>query len=212
MHIENHDVVSRIKDLFAPDGGAEREHNARPGTLGFGLIHYALVRNLKPIHALAIGSRYGYIPSIISMALKENGQGCLDFVDANYDDVQNGFAKAFGGTGSWIDGGDRFTALGLQDVVKMHVMRSEEFFQRCDKSYDYIYLDADHSYLGCQFDLGAALRVAAPAALITLHDILVSGEPFGVDRVFSELDSRSFNVMIIPVWPGLGIIQRRGPA
>jgi hypothetical protein len=212
MHLEDKEIVNQIKWMFAPDGGAEREHNARPGTLGFGLIHYALVRNLKPVHALAIGSRYGYIPSIISLALKENGQGCLDFVDANYDDARDGFARAFGGTGFWIEGGERFTLMGLQEVIKIHLMRSEDFFQECNKIYDYIYLDADHSYHGCRFDLDAVLGIASPAALITLHDILVSGDPFGVDRVFSELDRNTYNTMIIPVWPGLGIIQRKETA
>lgn len=86
--LEDQNLVGQIKELFAPDGGAEREHNAALGSLGFGLIHYALVRNLKPDNALVIGSRTGYIPVIIALALLDNGRGRLDFVDANYDDAQ----------------------------------------------------------------------------------------------------------------------------
>ncbi len=52
--IEDEQVVAQIKALFAPDGGAEREHNATDGTLGFGLIHYGFVRNLKPARALGM--------------------------------------------------------------------------------------------------------------------------------------------------------------
>lgn len=37
--LEDREVVSNIKERFAPDGGAEREHNARDGTSGFGSIH-----------------------------------------------------------------------------------------------------------------------------------------------------------------------------
>jgi hypothetical protein len=34
--LEDQSILSQIKESFAPDGAAEREHNARPGSAGFG--------------------------------------------------------------------------------------------------------------------------------------------------------------------------------
>ena len=76
--LEDQSILSQIKESFAPDGAAEREHNARPDSAGFGSIHYSLITNLRPERVLAIGSRHGYVPSIIALALKANGAGKLD--------------------------------------------------------------------------------------------------------------------------------------
>ena len=95
--LEDQSILSQIKNSFAPDGAAEREHNAQPDSAGFGSIHYGLVTNLKPQRVLAIGSRHGYVPSILALALKANGSGAIDFVDANYSDTTHGVDVAFGG-------------------------------------------------------------------------------------------------------------------
>src|SRR5262245_50460345 len=95
--LEDQSVLAKLKEAFAPDGAAEREHNARPDSAGFGLIHYGLVTNLRPERVLVIGSRHGYVPSMLGLALKANGSGTIDFVDANYSDTIHGEEIAFGG-------------------------------------------------------------------------------------------------------------------
>ncbi len=209
MTLENPEIVARIKQIFAPDGGAEREHNATAGSLGFGLIHYSLITNIKPTWVLAIGSRYGYIPSIMGLALKTNGAGKLDFVDANYDDSVHGFTTAFGGVGYWTEPEKSFSSLGLEETVRIHIMRTADFFEHCEANYGYIYIDGDHSYEGCLFDFEHALKVAEPGAYFVLHDVLVDQPGFGVNRVFNELNTNSFDKTLISVWPGLAIIRRK---
>jgi hypothetical protein len=207
--LEDTELVAKLKSLFAPDGGAEREHNAAEGTLGFGAIHYSLVANLKPQRALVIGSRYGYIPAVIALALGDGGGG-VDFVDANYSDGIHGFEKAFGGVGHW--GGDasaRFAGSGLEDLIHVHIARSEEFFAGCQARYGYVYLDGDHSYQGCRFDFEQAVRFAEDNALITLHDAAVTDPAFGVGRLFQELDPELYGKILVPTWPGLAIVQVR---
>lgn len=209
-YLEDQAVVSRLKDSFAPDGGAEREHNARPDSSGFGLIHYSLVTNLRPERALVIGSRYGYIPGIIALALKANGSGTVDFVDANYSDNAHGFTLAFGGVENWHgDPLEKFASCGLEAVINVYVMRSSDFFAQCNSQYGYIYLDGDHSYEGCKYDFEESLKVASPGALLTLHDAVVKQSGFGVNRLFEELESDMYERILIPAWPGLGIIQLR---
>jgi hypothetical protein len=201
-----------LKQHFAPDGGAEREHNATPTTLGFGVLHYALVTNLRPRRALVIGSRYGFIPSVIAMAMSVNGVGELDFVDASYADSVQGFAVAFGGVGHWTASPDsRFESLGLESLIHLHVMRADEFFRTCTSRFSYIYLDGDHSYDGCRHDFDHAVALAEPGAIIVLHDVLVTRPEFGVGRLFSELSGECYDKLLIPAWPGLGLVQPKPP-
>ena len=94
LRLEDPALVNFLKSTFAPEGGAEREHNAAEGCLGFGSLHYALIRNLRPRRVLVIGSRYGFVPAIAGLALRANGGGTVDFVDANYDDGDDGFEVA----------------------------------------------------------------------------------------------------------------------
>lgn len=209
MRLEDPEVVTRVRELLAPDGGAEREHNASPGSLGFGAIHHALVTNLRPERALVLGSRYGFVPGVIALALKASGRGALDFVDANYSDAVEGFVPSFGGVGHWSgEARSAFAPLGLDDVIDVHVMRTEAFFARCDARYGYVYIDADHSYEGAKADFEHAGRVCAPGGLIVLHDVLVTEPPFGVHRVFAEIDRSAWDTLVIPIWPGLGIVRR----
>ena len=207
MAIENPKLVARIKALLAPDGGADREHNARDGSLGFGLIHYALVTNLRPKRALVIGSRYGFVPGIVALAMQANGGGGVDFVDANYDDAVDGFERGYGGVGHWARGTGGFKALAVSDTVSVHIMRSEEFFDCCDETYGYVYLDGDHGYDGCHHDLEHSLAMLDRGGIVTLHDVLVDAPEFGVRRVFAELPSDVYDKFAIPIWPGLGIVQ-----
>ena len=171
-NLENLKVVREIKGQFAPDGGAEREHNATGNSLGFGAIHHALIRNLRPERVLVIGSRYGYVPAVIGLALQANGKGVLDFVDANYSDAVHGPATAFGGVGYWESSASRFSSLGLDQIIRIHLMRSEEFFaQQCDVRYGYVYIDGDHSYEGCRADLMQVAARLQKGAIIALHDV-----------------------------------------
>jgi hypothetical protein len=201
-------VVSLLKECFAPDGAAQREHNAANASLGFGAIHYGFVVNLRPRRVLAIGSRHGYIPAVIALALKFNGEGMLDFVDANYSDAAHGFGTAYGGVGHWAgDATQRFAPFNLCDHVRVHVTRSSDFFASCTASYGYIYLDGNHSYEGLRYDLEQSVARAEPGAIIALHDVRVTDPAFGVGRLFDELDDTRYGKLTLGAWPGLGIVQ-----
>jgi predicted O-methyltransferase YrrM len=209
--LEDQSILAQIKESFAPDGAAEREHNARPDSAGFGSIHYSLITNLRPERVLAIGSRHGYVPSIIALALKTNGSGTLDFVDANYGDTTHGVDVAFGGVENWSgDPADKFSRFGLLDAISFHIQRSSDFFAACKSKFGYIYLDGNHSYEGSRYDFEESLKVATDGALIVLHDVAVVQPGFGVNRMFGELDETRYNKILIPSWPGLGIVQRKG--
>ena len=219
MLLENIELIHKIKSIFAPDG-RDAEHNTTENTLGFGLIHYAFITNIRPKRVLAIGSRYGYIPAIISLALKANGEGKLDFVDASYSDEEVGYDVAFGGVSNWSDENNYksgFEQLGLLDIINFNIMRTDEFFPKCELNYEYIYIDGNHGYEGSKYDFDESAKRLTTDGIIAMHDMYHPLPPFGVARTFLEIDETKYNKMIIPVgWPfdkptnddnGLALIQ-----
>lgn len=216
--LEDLAVITALKAAYAPDGGDVREHNADGSTLGFGLLHYALVRNLKPDYALALGSRYGFVPACIALALKANGQGHLHFVDANYDDQTDSFRQAYGGTGYWSKpASELFGTLALQSWIDVFIERTDSFFARTTARYAYVYIDANHSYDGVTYDFEQAAQRLVPGGMITFHDALVDAayqdklpDPgaFGVKQFLEE---RFPEAIILDRWPGLAILQPKSP-
>ena len=96
----------------------------------------------------------------------------------------------------------------IRSEINVHITRSSEFFSRCESCYGYIYLDGDHSYDGCKYDFDQSLKLMADGAFLVLHDVAVEQPGFGVNRLFGEIDENLFNKILIPAWPGLGIVQR----
>ena len=208
IDLKNREAIQALKETFSPDGGAEREHNASPESLGFGAIHYSLITNLRPERALVIGSRFGYIPAVVALALKENDRGVLDFVDANYEDSTDGFGVSYGGVGHWsVKPEGPFEKFDLADQVLIHIMRSDEFFAACEASYGYVYIDGDHSYEGAKADLEESLKRLCSGGIVAMHDVLVEDQGFGTSRAYAELDPGRFEKLTIGVWPGLGLIR-----
>lgn len=204
--IENHEAMQRIIDTF---GGAPAgvEHHARDGSLGFGLVQYALVRLHRPQRALAIGSRKGFIPACLALALRENGAGRLDFVDANYANKEHGAHVAWGGQAHWT--GDAAADFpGLAEIVDVHLLRTDEFFPTCPHRYGYISIDGAHDAAAVKHDFEAAASRLVPGGLITLHDALVAPKhKFGVRTFLASLASEWKQITLGP-WPGLAIVQQ----
>lgn len=121
---------------------------------------------------------------MIALALKANGSGTIDFVDANYSDSVQGPGIAFGGLENWSgDPAEGFASFGLSNLINVHIMRSSEFFSQCDARYGYIYLDGDHSYEGCKYDFEQSLKFAEAGALFVFHDVVVSQPELGVSQL-----------------------------
>lgn len=50
--------------------------------------------------------------------------------------------------------------------VTIHRQNSREFFENFNQLVDWIYIDGDHSYEGCLFDLENSLRIIRPGGII----------------------------------------------
>ena len=187
------------------------------GELGYGLIHYALISNLRPKRVLCIGSTKGFIPAICALSCKDNKKGHVDFVDAGYDKRH---PNHWGGIGFWkkVDTKKHFKYLGLSHWITTHVMTSEEFASMgAERIWQYIYIDADHSYRGVKKDYKLFWPRLEKGGFMVFHDVLLKKHPkhknFGVWKFWQELPND--NKITIPfthskVLPsGLGILQKK---
>jgi hypothetical protein len=206
----NRVVTSSIIKYY--DGDEGHQTNLQTGNLGFGYIHYALIRNIKPDNILCIGSRKGYIPALCALACMDNKKGHVDFVDAGYDrDDKNHWS----GIGWWkhIDPNKHFSFLNLNQFLTTHVMTSQKFAQQYpNNSYDYIYIDGDHSYQGVKLDYTLFWPKLTKNGFMVFHDVYVKYTKdlgyFGVWKLWKELKNRNKIIFPSPKESGLGILQK----
>lgn len=195
------------------DGDAGHNIEKNKGFIGFGLIHYALIRNCRPKRILCIGSRKGYIPAILGLACKDNSFGNIDFIDAGYGRERP--KEHWTGIGFWkhADSKNYFNKLKLQEIISIYICRSSDFALKYPKrKYQYIYIDADHSYEGVKTDYHLFWSRLEQGGFMIFHDIVARGfmdkGRFGVWKFWAELDNKNKIEFPFPSNSGLGIIQK----
>jgi len=181
--------------------------------LGFGLIHYAFIRNLKPRNILCVGSRKGFVPAILALACKDNGMGQVDFVDAGYD--QDNHEKHWSGIGFWKkeDPAKHFFQIGVDNYIKTFVMTTKEYANKYPhKHYQYIYIDGDHSYEGVKLDYNLFWSRLDANGFMSFHDITERGYldkgVFGVYKFWEEVSKKHAISFPLPQSAGLGMLQK----
>lgn len=144
---------------YAVSHGAQTD-----GFLGLGMLYHALsymaCKESQP-RILCLGSGSGFVPRIMALSLCEcqkEKDGSLILVDADI--------------GPW--GRPDYRDMKIPSQVEFHFIKSttEEFFATNKTKFDYIHIDADHSYQGCLFDLLNSMSILNPHGWITLHDSL----------------------------------------
>ena len=196
------------------NGDEGQNTDDRTGFLGYGLIHYAMVTNIKPVRMLCIGSRKGFVPAILALAARDNGLGHVDFVDASYRPDRNR-GKSWGGIGFWnrISPEKHFGKIGVAEYISLFCMTSKEFSrQKPRQKYQYIYIDGDHSYEGVLSDYTLFWPLLAKGGYMVFHDVsargTLEGGTFGVRRIWKELSKRHAVTLPLPEQSGLGILQK----
>ena len=203
-------AVRRLIQYYGGDSG--HFIDPKKGNLGYGFLHYAFIRNLKPKRVLCIGSGYGFIPAICALACKDNQFGQVDFIDAGYGEHH---PKSWGGIGLWRknDPERHFSLLGLNKWIKTYLMTSEQFAKGYPKNkYGYIYLDGDHSCEGVKKDFELFWPKLEKGGLMVFHDVVVKNwgklKNFGVWKLWQELELNQKIIFRYPKESGLGIIQK----
>lgn len=198
MNLLNRDVYDIVKrHYYAPN----QNRGNSEYSFGFGLIHYALIRNIRPERVLCVGSLKGYMPAICALACKDEGIGKVEFVDEG--------GVNWGGGGVWqglTDLRAYWAPLGIEDWVETHVTRIEDYELG---QYQYVHLDADHSYEGCKRQFELIWPHLDRGGLFTFHDIAwrlkSAWGTFGVRTLWKELRGEKLS---IPGAAGLGILRK----
>ena len=205
-------VSRKLITYFGGDSG----HNINSSLyfIGFGLIHYAILRNCRPKRILCVGSDMGYIPAILALACKDNAYGHVDFVDAGYG--KESPALHWGGSAFWknVNPQKHFNMLHLSSFITTHVMKSKLFSKRFPRHrYQYIYIDGDHSYQGVKTDFKLFWPMLESGGFMVFHDIVAKGHldggTFGVWKFWNELSGTHTIQFSFPKDSGLGFIQKQ---
>jgi predicted O-methyltransferase YrrM len=185
--------------------------NRTDGDLGYGWIHYGLVRFLKPKNILCIGSRHGFIPAVLAQACKEAGKGHVFFVDAGYGQKDE---NHWTGVGYWNtrEGKLVFDEFGLQNYISLYVLTTSKYQKTTSsRTYDYIYIDGDHSYQGVKKDYQRFWPNLNEGGVMLFHDISVRGKKpegeYGVWRLWQELENKQ-KIEFPFLQSGLGFIKK----
>jgi hypothetical protein len=202
-------VAQEVIDYYDGDGG--HQINTKTGSLGYGFIHYALIRNLQPSRVLCIGSRKGFVPAICALACRDNGRGKVDFIDAGYNKEN---PKSWSGVGFWKDINIKkhFSFLNLSSWIDFHLMTSVEYSKKFSKrQFDYIYIDGDHSYQGVKNDYLLFWPKLVDGGFMVFHDATVKNwgmlKNFGVWKLLDEIGNQK--KIVLPLrQSGLAIIQK----
>lgn len=208
-------IKRRLSRILIEDYNGDSGHNTNQAQyfIGFGIMHYAIIRNIKPKRVLCIGSRRGYIPAILALACKDNHMGHVDFVDAGYD--QDLPDKHWGGVGFWkkYDAEKHFGRIGLNPYITTHVTTTEEFAKKySNRRYQYVYVDGDHSYEGVLKDYTLFWPKVDSGGFMAFHDVVARGHldkgVFGVAKLWNRIKKKHAITFPFPFHSGLGIIQK----
>ena len=211
-HLINKTKITELMLHFKTD---EFGHQAstQDADLGYGWIHYGLIRQQKPQKILCIGSRHGFIPATLAQACKDNGSGLVDFVDAGFDDADAG---GWTGVGYWKTeaGKNCFSEFNLEKYINLYVKTTQQFVTTFpERSYDYIYIDGDHSLNGVLLDFKLLFPKLKKDGYIVFHDICVRGNKpegeYGVWKLWKILGKKFKTIEINFDGSGLGIMQNK---
>ncbi len=204
----------KIQDLMLAFRADEIGHaaNTKNSDLGYGWIHYGLLREQKPQHVLCIGSRHGFIPALLAQACKDNEKGHVDFIDAGFGEDDEG---GWTGVGYWKteEGTSVFNRFGLSKYITLHVMTTKDFFNKKSKKYDYVYIDGDHSLKGVLSDFLLVFPNTKRGGYITFHDVAEFGlKPegeYGVWKLWRVLAMRFNSLSFTSYGSGLGVMRKK---
>jgi predicted O-methyltransferase YrrM len=159
---------NKARQLMAPIAIPEMTGGVNPGDqqLIFQLIHY-----LQPTRILEIGTHIGASTLNIAAALHlspADKRGSLTTVDIG--DVNDEQLKPWLQYQSARSPRALLEAVGTQDLVSFVVSDSVAFLENTTQTFDFIFLDGDHSSRAVYLEIPLALERLAANGTILLHD------------------------------------------
>ena len=211
------EVIDAIFRYAKPLG----HHESKPElNLGFGFLYYGLVRAIRPRHVVVIGSGFGFSVVCLGLALKDNANGRISFVDPSYSVFTDGPFRTVGGTAQWDDPQKverHFARFGLERRVTHYRLRSDQFFDRYAEwglpDIDVAFIDGSHAYQDVRHDFISTLAHSHKNTYMLLHDTNIYVREFvrhaGVKRWAKSIAQQKdlFEIVDFPFSSGVAIVR-----
>jgi len=175
-------------------------------------VLYSLVRSLRPVVIVEIGSARGKSACAMALACAQNGVGKVWAIDPHMpNDWQE--QQTDGRNETFFRG--RLREYQLQDWCELVVQTSGEAANSWSRPIDLLFIDGDHSYEGVKNDFEAFSRWLTPSAVVLFHDSCWDHKrqhpsyrtTMGVPRYLSELQAKGFQSVTLTVGPGLTLLH-----
>lgn len=160
-------------------------------------ILYSLIRALKPLTVVEVGTYRGYAACYMARALQENKGGHLYCID-NFTEP-NHAARYGDPVEHW---NSNLLKCGVRGGVALLQGNSNEV--RWPAVVDFAYIDGWHSYLAAKFDFNRCAELNATC--ICLDDTL---NCIGPKKLVSEIDRDQWDVITLPNDNGLTICHKK---
>lgn len=198
------DAEKEIKQFGIPDGTGGVN-------LGDRRAIYYLISAIKPTSVLEIGTHIGASTIHIVSAIKYQVNAKVTTVDIS--DVNSRTKKPwlkYGATHSPIEMVDKF---GCKSFVEFITDTSLNFASHCQRTFDFIFLDGDHSAATVYQEVPVALNLLKQNGVILLHDYFPNMKPLwtngsvipGPFLAIERLRREGLNVTVLPLgilpWP-----------
>lgn len=200
------DGEKEIKQFSIPDGS----EGVNPGDRK--AIFY-LISALKPVSVLEIGTHIGASTLHIASALSKNGNNNGNLTTVDIADVNSPTTKPWLKYGTSHSPIEMINKLGYGPLVDFIKDTSLNYAKKCQRTFDFIFLDGDHSAKTLYQEIPVALNLLNKNGVILLHDYfpnkkslwsngsVIPGPFLAIERLRSE----GVDVAVLPLgklpWP-----------
>ncbi|MCB1650421.1 MAG: class I SAM-dependent methyltransferase [Alphaproteobacteria bacterium] len=140
---------------------------------------FSLISAQRPVSILEIGTHIGASTLYIAKASQAcETQGHITTVDILDVNAPGGEWESLGTKKSPRE---NLMALGCADIVNFVQASAQDFMAETSETFDFIFLDGDHSAAGVYNELALALKILSPGGIILLHDYYPSARPLFPD-------------------------------
>ncbi|MGR9105937.1 MAG: O-methyltransferase [Gammaproteobacteria bacterium] len=200
------DSEKKIEQFSIPDGTG----GVNPGDRR--AIYY-LIKAFQPISVLEIGTHIGastiHIASALNSSSNKNGQ----VISVDISDVNSPITKPWLKYGVPLSPIEMIDKLGYGSFVDFITDASLSYATRCQHSFDFIFLDGDHSAKTVYREIPIALNLLNENGIVLLHDYFPDMKSLwsngsvipGPFLAIEALKKEGLNVTVLPLgklpWP-----------
>jgi predicted O-methyltransferase YrrM len=140
---------------------------------------YYLARFFKPKRILEIGTHIGCSTAMLALALKDNKNEDYSLTSLDIRDVNDTRAKP------WLEFKARYSPaqlvkmIGNRGKVNFIVQDSRHYFKTEKATFDFIFIDGDHTAKAVYQEVPLALNHLNPEGVILLHDYYIQNKKLG---------------------------------